>query len=169
MREELATWLSSHGIPPTLTIFIFAMTPIFELRGSIPVAKFVFNLPFLKTYLFSVAGNIIPAIPILLFLEPVSNFLRNQSSIADRFFYWLFARTRYRTEEKIEKYGALGLILFVAIPLPVTGAWTGCIAGFIFGIRFRYAFPAIIAGVLIAGIVVSIVTYGTSTVLGLIF
>lgn len=168
MREALATWLSSHGVPAPLTIFLFAMTPIFELRGSIPVAKFVFDLPFAQTYLLSVLGNIIPAIPILLCLEPISKFLRARSRIADRFFEWLFARTRRRTEEKIQKYGALGLIFFVAIPLPVTGAWTGSIAGFLFGIRFRYAFPAVIAGVFIAGVVVSILTYGASTVLNLL-
>lgn len=169
MREALATWLSAHGVPAPLTIFLFAMTPIFELRGSIPVGKFVFNLPFFQTFLLSVLGNIVPAIPILLLLNPVSKFLRAHSVLADRFFEWLFARTRLRTEKKIEKYGAFGLIFFVAIPLPVTGAWTGCVAGFLFGIRFKYAFPAVIAGVFIAGVVVSIFTYGTSTVLNLFF
>lgn len=168
MREALAEWLSLHGVPAPLTIFLFAMTPIFELRGSIPAALLL-QLPLYQAYLLSVAGNIVPAIPILMFLEPVSEFLRARSSIADRFFEWLFTRTRQRTEKKIQKYGVFGLILFVAIPLPVTGAWTGCIAGFLFGIRFRYALPAIIAGVLIAGVVVSILTYGTSTVLNLTF
>jgi len=163
--EALAEWLSSYGVPAPLTVFLFAMTPIFELRGAIPVAKFMFDLPLLQTYLLSVVGNMVPVIPILLFLESVSKFLRARSNIADKFFEWLFARTRRRAKKKIEKYGALGLILFVAIPLPVTGAWTGCVAAFLFGIRFRYAFPAIITGVLIAGIIVSIFIYMLNLIL----
>ncbi|RKY85110.1 hypothetical protein DRQ11_10460, partial [candidate division KSB1 bacterium] len=77
----------------------------------------------------------------------------------NRFFDWLFRRTRKRSAV-IEKYEALGLLLFVAIPLPVTGAWTGTVAAFIFGIRFRLAFPAIVGGILVAGVVVSLVSLG---------
>ena len=164
-KTELANWLSSHGLPPEVIIFLFAMMPIFELRGAIPVAAiFGVNIAIWKIYLIAVIGNMIPVLPILLLLEPVSNFLSERSKSFDRFFEWLFNRTRRRVESKIEKYGALGLIVFVAIPLPVTGAWTGCIAAFLFGIRLRYAFPAILAGVMIAGVIVSIVTYGASSV-----
>ncbi|HEX30369.1 TPA: ligand-binding protein SH3, partial [Candidatus Poribacteria bacterium] len=77
---------------------------------------------------------------------------------------WLFARTR-RRGKSVERYGAVGLSFFVAIPLPVTGAWTGCIAAFLFGIRFKYALPAVIAGVMMAGIVVSILTFGADMAL----
>jgi uncharacterized membrane protein len=80
-------------------------------------------------------------------------------SIFDRFFNWLFARTR-RYDSKIEKYGALGLAPFVAIPLPVTGAWTACAVAFVFGIRCRYAFAAILAGVIIAGLIVTLSCMG---------
>jgi len=69
-------------------------------------------------------------------------------------------RTRRNTEEKFEKYGALFLLFFVAIPLPVTGAWTGSAAAFIFGIRFWYAFPTIVGGVMIAGIIVTLTSLG---------
>ncbi len=159
-KTGLANWLSSHGLPSEVIIFLFAMVPIFELRGAIPVAAILgANISIWKIYLIAVIGNMVPVLPILLLLGPASNFLRNHSKIFDRFFEWLFARTRRRIEAKIEKYGALGLMLFVAIPLPVTGAWTGCIAAFLFGIRLKYAFPSILAGVMIAGVVVSIVTY----------
>ena len=164
-KTALANWLSSHGLPMEVIIFLFAMTPIFELRGAIPVAAiFGVNIAIWKIYLIAVIGNMIPVLPILLLLEPVSNFLSEHSKIFDRFFEWLFNRTKRKIESKIEKYGALGLMVFVAIPLPVTGAWTGCIAAFLFGIRPRYAFPAILAGVMIAGVVVSVVTYGASSV-----
>ena len=108
----------------------------------------------------------IPVVPLLLFLDPVSSWLRRRAALADKFFEWLFARTRRRTEAGIQKYGIFfGLMIFVAIPLPVTGAWTGCAAAFLFGIKFRYSLPAVLAGVLIASIIVSIVTYGAATVI----
>jgi uncharacterized membrane protein len=100
--------------------------------------------------------NLIIVIPILLFLEPISNFLR-KLSVFDRFFRWLFARTRRRSAI-VEKYETLGLILFVAIPLPVTGAWTGALAAFLFGISFRNAIVAIAMGVFIAGCIVATLT-----------
>lgn len=169
-KTALANWLSSHGLPIEVIIFLFAMVPIFELRGAIPVAAvFGANIAIWKIYLIAVIGNMIPVLPILLLLEPVSNFLSEHSRIFNRFFDWLFNRTKRRVKSKIEKYGALGLMVFVAIPLPVTGAWTGCIAAFLFGIRPRYVFPAILAGVMIAGIVVSIVTYGASSVFRIFF
>ena len=68
----------------------------------------------------------------------------------------------------MRKYGIfLGLMFFVAIPLPVTGAWTGCAAAFLFGVKLRYSLPAVMAGVLIASLIVSILTYGTATVVDL--
>ena len=74
-----------------------------------------------------------------------------------RFFDWLFERTKKKAE-LVQRYEALGLILLVAIPLPATGAWTGCIAASLFKIKFKYAFPAILIGVLIAGIIVTFLT-----------
>ena len=116
----------------------------------------------------AVLGNLIPVVPLLLFLDPVSNWLRRHISLADKFFEWLFARTRRKGEVRMRKYGIfIGLMLFVAIPLPVTGAWTGCAAAFLFGVRFRHSLPAVVAGVLIASLIVSMVTYGTATVLEL--
>jgi len=164
-KTALVNWLSSHGLPIEIIIFLFAMTPIFELRGAIPVAAiFSVNIAIWKVFLIAVIGNMIPVLPILLFLEPMSNFLSKHSKIFNRFFEWLFKRTKRKIGTNIEKYGALGLIVFVAIPLPATGAWSGCIAAFLFGIRLRYAFPSILAGVILAGIVVTIVTYGASSI-----
>jgi uncharacterized membrane protein len=138
------------------------MTPVFELRGAIPL-KLLFDMPLWQVYVLSVAGNIVPALFLLLWLEPTSRWLIGRSKIADRFFNWLFARTRRRSKT-VERYGAIGLSLFVAIPLPVTGAWTGCVAAFLFGIRFKYALPAVLAGVMLAGVVVSLVTFGMDVV-----
>lgn len=165
-RTELANWLSQHGLPPELVVLLFAMVPIFELRGALPVAHLVFSFPVWKAYLISVIGNLLPVLPILVLLNPTSQWLTQRFEIAQRFFDWLFDRTRRRTEDKVKKYGPLGLMLFVAIPLPITGAWTGCVAAFVFGIGARRALGPVTAGVLIAGVVVSVLTYGIATIAG---
>ena len=87
--------------------------------------------------------------------------------ILDVFFNWLFRRTYHRHNAMYERYGTIALALFVAIPLPVTGAWTGCAAAFVFGIQFRHALLAILAGVLIAGTIVTTITLGGVGVLSL--
>ncbi|MCK5451427.1 MAG: small multi-drug export protein [Candidatus Omnitrophica bacterium] len=132
-------------------VVILAALPISELRGAIPLALAMDFTP-MKAYMLSVAGNIIPVIPLLFLLKPVSEKLRH-IPVFEKFFNWLFERTRKKAS-LIEKFEAIGLILFVAIPLPITGAWTGCVAATLFKIRFRYAFPAILAGIIIAGLVV---------------
>ncbi len=144
-----------------LIVVLIAALPVAELRLSIPVAimkePYGFGLdPFTAFYL-SVIGNMIPVIPLLLFLEPVSNFLRRWR-IGDIFFTWLFERTHRKHNDNFEKYGSIGLAIFVGIPLPATGAWTGCAAAFIFGFKFKNAFLAILAGVIIAGAVVTTLT-----------
>lgn len=136
-----------------IKVAILSTLPITELRGAIPVGISLYHLPVLPTYLFAVLGNIIPAFFLLIYLKPFSNFLRRWS-IFDLFFSWLFKRTR-RYERRYEKYGALFLFLFVSIPLPGSGVWTASVVAFIFGIRFWYAFPMMIAGVAVAGLIVT--------------
>lgn len=139
------------GIPGEWATIILAILPISELRGSIPVAL-ALGLSPARAFVLSIIGNIIPIIPVLLLLEPVSNRLR-KFRLWRRFFDWIFERTRQKAD-LIQKYEALGLMLFVAVPLPMTGAWSGCIAASLFKIKFRYAFPAILLGVLGAGVIV---------------
>jgi uncharacterized membrane protein len=137
-----------------------AMTPIFELRGSIPLALTVFNLPIWSAFLLSILGNLIPVIFILWFLEFVSNFLSDKSLIFKRFFNWLFERTKRNHQKKFDKWQSLALLILVAIPLPLTGAWTGSLVAFVFGIPKKKAFLLISIGVLIAGVIVTLSTLG---------
>ena len=104
-------------------------------------------------------------IPILLFIGPVSEWLRRFRAF-DRFFTWLFARTR-RRGKLIERFEVLGLALFVAIPLPITGAWTGSLAAFIFGVRKRVAFPTIFLGICVAGVIVTLASLGVISFWGI--
>ncbi|MCZ7397790.1 MAG: small multi-drug export protein [Candidatus Methanoperedens sp.] len=140
-----------------LIIVLLAALPIAELRLSIPIAIIEFNIDPVTALTLSVIGNMIPVVPLLLFLEPVSNFLRRWK-MGDMFFTWLFERTHRKHSANFEKYGSIGLAVFVGIPLPATGAWTGCAAAFIFGFKFKNAFLAILAGVIMAGIIVTVLT-----------
>jgi uncharacterized membrane protein len=136
---------------------ILGFLPISEVRGAIPYAVGM-KLPLLKAFTLAVAGNLLPIIPVLLLLESTSNYLRHYRTF-DRFFTWLFERTRKRGDV-VDKYGALGLCIFVAIPLPMTGAWSGCVAAFVFGVKFWKALFGIAAGVLIAGVIVTCAVAG---------
>ncbi len=156
MKESFLQW-ASHLPQPWSTVAIAAM-PILELRGSIPWASTVGGMSPIEAYVWSVVGNMLPIPFFLLFLGRVEKALRRYGPF-DSFFSWLFARTRRRAE-LVERYGAVGLVLFVAIPLPVTGAWTGSVAAYLFDVPFRRAALAILVGVLLAGVVVTLAVQG---------
>ena len=134
-----------------LAVVALGALPVSELRGAIPLALAMGFSP-VKAYTLAFIGNLIPVIPLLFLLRPIADKLRHIKLFA-KFFDWLFERTRKKAT-LVERFEALGLILFVAIPLPITGAWTGCVAATLFKIRFRYAFIAILLGVVIAGFIV---------------
>jgi len=152
--EGLREWLGE--LPAPVGVFLMATLPIFELRGAIPLGYALHAGSPLVVYLLAVAGNFVPVIPILLLLEPAERHLR-RFKMCDRFLDWLFQRTVKRSK-LVRRYQAVGLILFVAIPAPVTGAWTGTVAAYLFKLPLRQAVPCIILGILIAGIVVTILT-----------
>jgi uncharacterized membrane protein len=145
-----------------LAVLILAASPISELRGAIPLAIGVYGFSPLQAYLIAVAGNLLPVIPLLLFLGPVSDWLR-KFKIWDQFFIWLFARTHRKYIQDHEGFSLTALAIFVAIPLPMTGAWTGCLLAFLLGFKFWHSFATIAAGVLVAGAIV------TATVMGIKF
>ncbi len=138
--------------------FLIAMLPISELRGAIPYALWAGNLGWKEAYIIAVLGNFLPVIPLLLFMEKGSEWLRRYPP-GDRFFTWFFNRTR-RKGKLIERFEAIGLTMFVAIPLPVTGAWTGCAAAIIFGIPRKRAVPTILLGIMISGCIVTLASMG---------
>ncbi len=161
LAEFLARFLSADGVT-----FILSMLPVSELRGAMIYAAAV-EIPLARALAISIVGNLLPILPILLTLGPVSQWA-SRFPIGEKFFSWLFDRARSKSE-KVKRFEALGLTLFVCIPLPVTGAWTGAAIAFVLGIKTRNAFLAITAGVMLAGIVMSIVAYGSAALLRLIF
>ena len=150
------------NLTPQLATFLTAMTPVGELRASIPLALTVHGMGALESYIWSVAGNMLPVIFLLAALEKVSSFLIEKSPRARSFFNWLFERTRKKFTGHYETWGELALIMFVAVPLPVTGAWTGSVAAYLFGIPAKRALFLILAGVMISGVIVTLLTTGAS-------
>jgi uncharacterized membrane protein len=144
-------------IKKELMVVGVAALPIFELRGSIPLGA-SFGLSIYKIYFLSVLGNLLPVIPLLLFFKLFFHKLEGIPIVGIVFSRW-FRRVE-RKSGLVEKWGFWGLVLLVAIPLPVTGAWTGTVAANLLEMRTRKAFCAIFIGVMIAGIIVSLVVKG---------
>jgi len=146
---------------PEIATLLISMVPISELRGAIPIAVAVYHLPIWSAFLLAVLGNLIPIIFVIWGLDLLINkLLIHRIYIFNRFFTWLFERTRRKYSRKIEILGGLALAIFVAIPLPGTGVWTGALIAFVFGIPLKRAFISIGAGVIVAGIIVTLITLG---------
>ncbi len=141
-----------------LYVFLTAMAPVVELRGAIPLGV-ALGLSVWEAFLLSVLGNLL-VVPPLLYGLPKAVALATRVPPLRRLWEGLEARVRLRGEEKVQRYGALGLFLFVALPLPGSGAWTGSVLAVVLGIQKRYAFPAIAAGVLVAGVLVALASAG---------
>ena len=142
-----------------LFVLLVAASPVVELRGAIPLGLLVYGLPVWQVLILAITGNMIPIL-----LLPVLGILARELSLRfvffERFFTWLFNRTRKKHVRMFTLLRGFALVLFVAIPLPFTGAWTAMIAAFVFGIPFRLAFPLILFGVIIAAAIVSVITLG---------
>jgi len=138
-------------LPESVLVVVVATLPVFELRGAIPLALGLGLSPG-HAFLLSLIGNILPVLPMLYGLRWAVHWLERFEPVR-RALEWVFARTQRRSTG-VQKYGTLGLVLLVAIPLPTTGVWTATLAAFLFNIRTQYAFPAIVLGTVIAGLIV---------------
>jgi len=145
--------LLSLGFSKELVVLIIAALPVLELRGALPVAINLFYFPWYYALLLAIVGNLLPVPFILLSVDALSRLL-GKIGLFNRMLHWLFERTR-RRGIVVERYERIGLMLFVAIPLPATGAWTGSLAAVLFGLKFKHAFLSIFIGILIAGIIVT--------------
>jgi len=148
-------------LPREVVVMIVSMLPISELRGAIPLGIEFFKMTTASAFFWSVLGNIIPPVFLILFLEKTAEFLSKRSIFFKNFFNWLFERTRKKAEDKIKRFGYWGLFILVAIPLPMTGAWTGSIAAFLMGLNKKIAIPVIFLGIITAGVAVVFLLTGT--------
>ena len=140
-------------------VAIIGMIPIVELRGAIPIGVFTFHLNYLESFICSFIGNIIPVYFIVKYIRPLFNFL-GRWKIFKVIIDWASERASKKIEEseRLQNFAALGLFLFVAIPLPGTGAWVGSLIANFLEVPPKKAIPPIIAGVLVAGIIILILT-----------
>jgi len=164
MREALESF--ALHFPEPLAVLLLAALPVSELRFSIPFAVGVLDMPVAQAFVWSVIGNIIPVPFILLLLGPVTAWAEDHWGWLHRILEGLFRYTRRRHTARFDRLRDLALITFVAIPLPITGAWSGALAAFVFGVESRKATALIAVGVVIAGVVVSLLTVAGVAVLG---
>lgn len=149
-------------MPVEIRTFFWAMTPLGELRAAIPVALLIFKMHPLSAWFWAVLGNMVPPFFLLLLLQPVGNFLKRHSGFAKKILDWWFAGVHKRFHNNYERWGKWALMVFVAIPLPITGAWSGAVAAYLFGIPKKQALWFILLGVMIAGVIVTLMTKGAS-------
>ena len=145
-----------YRVSKELIVFIISMIPILELRGSLIAAGFL-KMRFLGTYVLAVIGNMLPIPIILIFIDKIFSALKKTPLKS------LVTRLESRAELKsdiIKKYGKLGLFLFVAIPIPGTGAWTGSLIAVMLRMKFKDAILPIFLGVLTAGLIMSLISFG---------
>ena len=154
-------WNSLFG--KLLQTFLISMVPVIELRGAIPygVAR---GLEFWQAIPVAIVGNLVPVPFIIIFIKKIFAWLRTISAGLDRLVTRLENRALSKTDT-VKKYAFWGLFLFVAIPLPGTGAWTGALIAALLDLRLKLAVPAITAGVFLAGIIISLLTYGAAALL----
>ncbi len=148
-----------------LLTLIYSAIPITELRATIPLAITVWHVPPLTALILAIIGNSIPIVFIILGLNKLVELAEKHSPFFKKILESIFKRTRRKTWQKLEKYGLIALFMFVAIPLPGTGAWTGSVAAWLFGFPLKKAFWPIFGGVIAAGIIVTILTVGATAII----
>jgi len=158
MSDAVIAFFQKFGLSNELLVFLVSMLPIVELRGAIPLGVFLNMNPWFL-YGLAVLGNILPVPFIIFCARPIVNFFLH-TKVFRPLGQWLEKKVR-KNSHKIKKYEAWGLFLFVAIPIPGTGAWTGALLAALMDMRLKTAFPSILLGVLAAGL---IMIFGSSIV-----
>lgn len=147
-----------HVLLKYLTVLVMAMLPVVELRGSVPwgVSQ---GLPYLAVLAVSILGNMLPVPFIILFIRRIFDWMKKKSTRLRALAEKLEARAHAKGDILV-KYELLGLFILVAIPLPGTGAWTGALVAAIFDLRIKNALPVIFFGVVVAGLIMTLLSYG---------
>ena len=161
MVETIQAFFQNH-FPPELAVFFISMIPLIECRGAIPFGMLVLNMPLWEVLPIAVAGNIIPVPFILLLIRPVINWLKT-TRLLHPLAHWIEAKAE-KNKAKVLKFSKWGLFLFVAIPIPGTGAWTGALVAALLDLRVKSAFFTILFGMITAAL---IMTVGSSVVTAL--
>ena len=157
--ESFITWFMQtigQYISPELAVFLVSMVPLVEERGGLLLASML-GIPMWKAVILCVAGNILPIPFILLFIKKIFHWMadHHMSGIVSK-----MEDKAAKNKPKIDRYGFFGLMLFVGIPLPGTGAWTGALVAALFDMDLKQASLSILAGILLAAIIMTTISYG---------
>lgn len=162
MSDVLINWFVTNlggKVGKELILFIISMVPILELRGGLLAAGPAFlNIPMWRAIPVGIIGNLLPIPFILLLIIKIFDWMKGTKRLKP--VVEKLEKKAMSQSANIEKYEFWGLVAFVGIPLPGTGAWTGALIAALLGIRFRKAFPAIVIGVCLAACIMTIISYG---------
>lgn len=165
MIDAIETFLT-ETLGAHFGVMICSMIPVIELRGAIPLGA-ALELPWWLNYLFAVIGNMIPVPFILLFINKIILWMSGcRVRFLNRFGNWLTKKAE-KNRAKIEKYSFWGVCLFVAVPLPITGAWTGSLVAATIGMKPWWAFLSCLFGVMLAGAIMTLASYGVVAAFGI--
>jgi len=154
----MLTWLTGTTAGKAFATFVISMVPIVELRGGLPYG-IALGLDYPLALAMAVMGNMLPVPFIIFYIRKVFIWIRQHMQWMDDFITRIENKAHLKGQT-VQKYGALGLCILVAIPLPGTGAWTGALAAVLLDMRLKKARPSIFLGVLIAAAIMTVVTYG---------
>lgn len=155
---DLLTWLQTTGAGEFIFTLLVSMIPIVELRGGIPFGVVTLGLPYPVAFVAAVIGNILPAPFIIVYIRRIFQWMRRRMPRFNGLVDSLETKAHLKGK-KVNKYKYLGLLLFVGIPLPGTGAWTGALAAAFLDMPLRKAMPSILLGVILAGCIMTGLTH----------
>lgn len=162
--RTICDFFTQRNIPHELVVFFISLLPILECRGGLIAAILVFDMPIAKALAITLLGNVVPIPFILLLINKIFDLLKKIPGIK-KLVFWLEEKT-LKKKSTIDKYGPWGLLLFVGIPLPGTGGWTGSLLAALLHIDIKKSLPVILLGVLLAGIIITVLSV---TVKGFLF
>ena len=154
--RAIQEFLTSHGIPDELVVFLISVMPVLECRLGMFTAIVLLQMNTIKGFLISFAGNILPIPFILLLINWIFEWMKKIPGLK-KIVFWLEDKT-LKKRDKIDKYGIWGLLLFVAIPLPGTGGWTGALLASLLHLDKKKSFGVIALGVFIAGLIMTVLS-----------
>jgi uncharacterized membrane protein len=154
LERIVEQFLSDHGFAEPIIVFILSLLPISELRGALLVGIPVYDMHWYTALPIAIVGNLLPIPFLFFFLDRIRSLFLKMGPLG--VLSEKYIESASNRSEFIRKYGKVGLAVFVSIPLPITGAWTGTVAACLLGMRFRDAFPSIVAGVIGAGIIMTV-------------
>lgn len=165
----MVDWLLQiiNGVPGPIAIFLLSIAPVVELRAAIPVAIGIYQMPLYQALPIVIGGNILPAILILYGWHWCIECISKRWPWLGKLWVKWYQKTQVEWDVKIEKYGPWALALFVAIPLPGSGVWSGALAAWIFQLERKKALLSIFIGILMSTAIVTLITIGGLGLLGL--